>query len=309
MATTKSRLFDTSIDIPAEKREGLVALLSQTLADISDLTSQVHVAHWNVKGKDFYQLHLLFDEMYGELGALTDKVAERLTTLGGYAHGTVRDAAENSTLPEYPSDIINGMDHVKALAERYAHFAAHVRRRSSSRTSTTIPRPLTSILKCLAPSTCGSGSSRPTSRASKRPGPFCSSAFVGQASACRLSRFEEDGRLKPALLENETALSKRRSGITGFSRKIRCLGGRGKVFVPRSGSRRCRPGHDEPSPGHPGYSFSQEMPFPDSLLTTVAIFVVDQPPENRGGTDFQCSSPKFPWGLIIGHWTSARPTR
>lgn len=128
MATkTKTHLFDTRIDLPAEKREGLVELLNQSLADISDLTSQVHVAHWNVKGEEFYQLHNLFEELYNELNGFTDEIAERITTLGGYAHGTVRDAAENSTLPEYPADIAAGLKHVQALAERYALFAAHVR--------------------------------------------------------------------------------------------------------------------------------------------------------------------------------------
>ncbi len=68
MATTKSRLFDTTSTSRPRSVKGWSTLLNQSLADISDLSSQVHVAHWNVKGKDFYQLHTLFDEIYGELG-------------------------------------------------------------------------------------------------------------------------------------------------------------------------------------------------------------------------------------------------
>jgi len=128
MATTpKTQSFATRIDIPADRREALVAQLNQSLADISDLSSQVHVAHWNVKGQEFFQLHELFDVMYQELNASTDEIAERITTLGGYAHGTVRDAADNSTLPPYPETITDGLEHVAALAERYAHFASHLR--------------------------------------------------------------------------------------------------------------------------------------------------------------------------------------
>ena len=42
---------------------------------------------------DFYQLHLLFDEMAGELEDYVDMVAERVTALGGIAMGTARIAA------------------------------------------------------------------------------------------------------------------------------------------------------------------------------------------------------------------------
>ncbi len=122
-----SRTFHTHIDIPAEKRAALVDLLNQSLACTFDLMSQTKQAHWNVKGKDFYQLHLLFDEIAEELSGFVDLIAERVTALGGYATGTVRMAAQNSTLPEYPTEAIDGLDHVSALVNRFSHYAAHVR--------------------------------------------------------------------------------------------------------------------------------------------------------------------------------------
>jgi starvation-inducible DNA-binding protein len=54
-----SSAFETRIDIPAERREKLIALLNQHLADTLDLYSQIKQAHWNVKGPQFYQLHEL----------------------------------------------------------------------------------------------------------------------------------------------------------------------------------------------------------------------------------------------------------
>ena len=119
--------FPTHIDIPVETREPLVALLNEHLADTFDLMSQTKQAHWNVKGKDFYQLHLLFDEIAEELEGFVDLLAERATSLGGYASGTVRMAAENSSLPEYPTEISDGTDHVKALVERFGLYAARIR--------------------------------------------------------------------------------------------------------------------------------------------------------------------------------------
>ncbi|MBF2063994.1 MAG: DNA starvation/stationary phase protection protein Dps [Calothrix sp. C42_A2020_038] len=122
-----SRLYPTRIDIPTDARKEIVVLLNQTLAATSDLKSQVKQAHWNVKGSDFYQLHELFDEIADEIEEFVDMFAERITALGGYAMGTVRMAAENSILPEYPTEILTGMEHVTALAERLGPYAKHLR--------------------------------------------------------------------------------------------------------------------------------------------------------------------------------------
>ncbi|MBP5975373.1 DNA starvation/stationary phase protection protein Dps [Brasilonema sp. CT11] len=122
-----TRLYPTRIDIPAEARKQIVGILNQTLAASLDLKTQVKQAHWNVKGTDFYQLHEMFDEMAGELEEYIDMLAERITALGGYACGTVRMSAAASILPEYPTDILMGMEHVTALADRFAPYAKHVR--------------------------------------------------------------------------------------------------------------------------------------------------------------------------------------
>ncbi|BAZ12243.1 DNA starvation/stationary phase protection protein Dps [Calothrix sp. NIES-4071] len=122
-----SRLYPTRIDIPTDARKQIVVLLNKTLAATSDLKSQTKQAHWNVKGSDFYQLHELFDEIAGELEEYVDMFAERITALGGYAMGTVRMAAENSILSEYPTEILTGMEHVTSLAERFGPYAKHLR--------------------------------------------------------------------------------------------------------------------------------------------------------------------------------------
>ena len=125
--TISSRLYPTRIDIPADARVQIIVILNQTLAATLDLKTQTKQAHWNVKGTDFYQLHQLFDELAGELEEYIDLVAERITALGGYALGTVRSAASDSILPEYPFDILDGKDHVTALADRFAPYAKHIR--------------------------------------------------------------------------------------------------------------------------------------------------------------------------------------
>jgi starvation-inducible DNA-binding protein len=120
-------LHPTRIDIPVEIRLYLVTLLNQTLACTVDLRSQVKQAAWNVKGKEGPQLQALFDIMAIELDAYADLVAKRLVVLGGIALGTARTAATQSTLAEYPSELVAGDAHVLALVERLAPYTTAVR--------------------------------------------------------------------------------------------------------------------------------------------------------------------------------------
>src|SRR5258708_22727445 len=120
-------LHNTKIDIAKNKREKLVAMLNQRLADAADLKSQAKQAHWNVKGMNFIALHELFDRVVTGLDTHVDDIAERITTLGGTALGTVRIAAQNSSLGEYPLEITEGAAHVDALSTALADFGQKVR--------------------------------------------------------------------------------------------------------------------------------------------------------------------------------------
>ena len=119
--------FTTRIDLAADVRTRMTSLLNRQTAQNADLYSQTKQAHWNVKGPDFMQLHLLFDQLAGMIEPFTDELAERVTALGGYAKGTVRMAAATSDLPEFPTDRHDGQAHLEALAERWAAYAASTR--------------------------------------------------------------------------------------------------------------------------------------------------------------------------------------
>jgi starvation-inducible DNA-binding protein len=122
-----AQTFHTRIDIEPDAREELVELLNARLADVFDLYSQLKQAHWNVKGSDFVQLHLLFDTVAEDVLEHVDEIAERATALGGLALGTARLAASASTLDEYPLDAVEGMEVVAVVADRLAAFGEHVR--------------------------------------------------------------------------------------------------------------------------------------------------------------------------------------
>src|SRR5258707_1571597 len=98
-ATATVRTYPSSVGVPDRNRQALIALLNLRLADSTDVHIQVKWAHWNVKGKDFYQLHLLFDSVATHLEHHIDMIAQRLSALGEDANGTVRDAAATTSIP------------------------------------------------------------------------------------------------------------------------------------------------------------------------------------------------------------------
>src|SRR3954452_18688731 len=99
MSTTAvPQTFHSGIDLPLNVRTTVTELLNGTLADLNDLKSQTKYAHWNVKGPSFYSLHLLFDQLASGFDEHIDTIAERIASLGGVAHGTVRQAAKSSSL-------------------------------------------------------------------------------------------------------------------------------------------------------------------------------------------------------------------
>lgn len=120
-------MHKTKIDISHEVRGKVIELLNDRLADAIDLKFQAKQAHWNVKGMSFISLHELFDRVSTEIETHIDTIAERVTTLGGTALGTVRLAAQKSTLSDYPLEIIDGADHVDALSNALSDFGKKVR--------------------------------------------------------------------------------------------------------------------------------------------------------------------------------------
>jgi starvation-inducible DNA-binding protein len=120
-------MHKTKIDLPESKRQQLVQLLGDRLADVIDLQLQSKQAHWNVKGPSFIALHELFDSVAGEVSDFADTIAERIVTLGGTADGTISGVAKRTHLPSYPVEISAGRDHVDSLSTALAAFGKLVR--------------------------------------------------------------------------------------------------------------------------------------------------------------------------------------
>ncbi len=120
-------MHKTRNDLPKATRQKVIELLNARLADAIDLYAQVKQAHWNVKGMQFYQLHLLFDKVAEAVEEGVDEIAERAVELGGVADGTLQGVVKRTTLAPYPVDAKAGRDHVERVARALAAYGKNVR--------------------------------------------------------------------------------------------------------------------------------------------------------------------------------------
>jgi starvation-inducible DNA-binding protein len=118
----------TKNDLPEKVRTQVAALLQERLADCIDLETQAKQAHWNVKGPSFIALHELFDKLHAGVAEYVDLIAERIVQLGGTADGLAPSMVKRSSLPHYPRDTVDGMDHVRALSAVLAAFGQAARK-------------------------------------------------------------------------------------------------------------------------------------------------------------------------------------
>jgi starvation-inducible DNA-binding protein len=114
-------------DLADNAKKTSIGVLQGCLTDSIDLYNATRHAHWNVKGLHFRSFHLMFEEFYTQLAADIDELAERLVQLGGTAMGTSQSVQSDTRLPPYPAEIKGGMDHVKALLDRYGPVAKALR--------------------------------------------------------------------------------------------------------------------------------------------------------------------------------------
>jgi starvation-inducible DNA-binding protein len=118
----------TRIDLPTETRTAMTSLLNRLLIDLTDLSVQIKLAHWNVRGPHFIAYHELFDRVGSHVSEAIDEIAERVATLGGIAGATIQTTAAETTLPPWPMPERRDTVVMAELANRLAAIANRVRR-------------------------------------------------------------------------------------------------------------------------------------------------------------------------------------
>jgi starvation-inducible DNA-binding protein len=78
----------------------LIDELKKVHADAFTFYLKAHFYHWNVEGPDFPQYHDFLQNLYQEVFASIDSLAELIRTLDSYAPGTLTRLKELTTIEE-----------------------------------------------------------------------------------------------------------------------------------------------------------------------------------------------------------------
>ncbi len=74
--------------------------LDTLLASYQIFCQKLKAFHWNIKGKNFFELHLKFEELYLDATHKFDEIAERILTLGHYPSSTFKECLKKSAIKE-----------------------------------------------------------------------------------------------------------------------------------------------------------------------------------------------------------------
>lgn len=95
--------------------------------ELNDYLANYHIhyqklrgAHWNVKGKSFFTLHVKFEELYTNAVATIDELAERILTLGKAPLSTYQDYIDIATIKEINTIGMEDLKLVEAILEDFA---------------------------------------------------------------------------------------------------------------------------------------------------------------------------------------------
>jgi starvation-inducible DNA-binding protein len=99
------------------KSNAVTSGLKTLLADSYALMGQTHLAHWNVEGPNFFQLHVAFQAQYEELFTAVDDLAERLRALDVLAIGGLATLAKESSISEMACSAAPAKDFVAHLID------------------------------------------------------------------------------------------------------------------------------------------------------------------------------------------------
>lgn len=104
------------LNIDQDKTEKTAKELNLLLADYSMYYQKIRNFHWNITGENFFDLHIKFENMYGDAQEKVDEIAERMVTLGYKPASNYSDYIEMSQLEESESEI-EDKEMVKRLLE------------------------------------------------------------------------------------------------------------------------------------------------------------------------------------------------
>lgn len=115
------------IGLDTAQSQALAAELNKLLASYQILYMNVRGFHWNIRGNQFFELHLKFEEIYNDLLLKVDALAERILTLDGVPMHSFSDYLKVSAIPEQKG-LHDGRACVESLLESFRELLVAQRR-------------------------------------------------------------------------------------------------------------------------------------------------------------------------------------
>ena len=116
---SKSKAMKNRIGLDQKKSEVLSKELNSLLADYQVFYQNLRGLHWNIKGREFFELHLKFEEFYNDAVVKVDEIAERILTLEGTPLHTFSDYLTNSSIEEVKA-MSSGRDGVAVVSKNFS---------------------------------------------------------------------------------------------------------------------------------------------------------------------------------------------
>ncbi|WP_293299765.1 DNA starvation/stationary phase protection protein [Pedobacter sp. UBA4863] len=88
------------INLSEKQVKPVVDMLNEYLANYHIHYQKLRGCHWNIKGQNFFTLHLKFEELYTNAQLTIDEIAERVLTLGKPPHSRFADYIKESSIKE-----------------------------------------------------------------------------------------------------------------------------------------------------------------------------------------------------------------
>lgn len=107
------------IGLDRQHSEQLAQQLNQLLAHYQVLYMNTRGYHWNIKGHQFFELHVKFEEIYTDLQMKIDELAERILTIGYTPAHAFSHYLETSDVKEH-QNATSGDDCVKGLVDGFS---------------------------------------------------------------------------------------------------------------------------------------------------------------------------------------------
>ncbi|PHQ14170.1 Dps family protein [Marinobacter profundi] len=114
------------IGLDTEKARNLADALNDLLSNYQIFYMNVRGYHWNIKGANFFELHLKFEELYNDLLLKIDEIAERVLTLGHRPAHAYSSYIERSEVPER-KDVSDGREAMENVVDSFARLIAKQR--------------------------------------------------------------------------------------------------------------------------------------------------------------------------------------